>query len=175
MLYITAVLVNKIFSLLTFHLNFCRLCLFFFWHCDSQNTVFAGCLNLICLDAAGQVQLPMEISVSTFNMVKTLFFLFMFVFFLSADCKGITVYRYSSREAQVFSFADKEGFSPRPRPAVTKGITIKKRTGCGNLYVTLNEDEKGAAFELFSQMGKAGGCAASQSEAIARLISIALR
>jgi ribonucleoside-diphosphate reductase alpha chain len=38
----------------------------------------------------------------------------------------------------------------------------------------MNRDEKGI-FEVFNQMGKAGGCAASQSEAIGRLASLALR
>jgi len=41
--------------------------------------------------------------------------------------------------------------------------------------VTVNEDEEGNLFEIFNQIGKAGGCAASQSEAIGRLVSLALR
>ncbi|WP_279384311.1 TSCPD domain-containing protein [Geotalea toluenoxydans] len=48
------------------------------------------------------------------------------------------------------------------------------QTGCGPLYVTVNEDKSGL-FELFTTMGKAGGCAASQSEAIGRMVSLAWR
>jgi hypothetical protein len=71
--------------------------------------------------------------------------------------------------------AEQTGIKPRPRPAVTVGHTVRMNTGCGNLYVTINENEEGLPFELFNHMGKAGGCAASQNEAIGRLISYAMR
>ena len=101
-------------------------------------------------------------------------------------CKGITIYRDRSREEQVLNIARKEQkeetkilepgkISPRPRPEVITGTTTKVATGCGNLYVTINIDEEGRPFELFTQMGKAGGCAASQLEAIGRLVSLAFR
>ena len=54
------------------------------------------------------------------------------------------------------------------------GATYKIKTGCGNLYVTVNENDKWP-FEVFATMGKAGGCAASQIEAIGRLISLGFR
>ena len=100
-------------------------------------------------------------------------------------CKGVTVYRDGSREEQVLSKGKKEGkieatdlrqkIVPMQRPEVINGSTRLMKTGCGNLYVTINEDEKGHLFELFTSMGKAGGCAASQSEAIGRLVSLAFR
>jgi len=97
-------------------------------------------------------------------------------------CKGCTIYRYGSREEQVLSFAadgkatgtTEQTRAPRPRPARTRGSTERITTGCGNLYVTINEDDFGLC-EVFTAMGKAGGCAASQLEAIGRLVSISLR
>ncbi|MET1124818.1 MAG: vitamin B12-dependent ribonucleotide reductase [Archaeoglobaceae archaeon] len=101
-------------------------------------------------------------------------------------CKGITVYRDGSREEQVLRIKKTEEekkkaryrpskyIEPRPRPRVTRGVTIETKTGCGSLYVTINEDNEGIA-EVFVQLGKSGGCAASQTEAIGRLLSVALR
>lgn len=104
--------------------------------------------------------------------------------------KGITIYRSGTRPVQVLSLkkdrgeagpaetiihADADGkIAPRPRPPKTRGITERVRTGCGNLYVTVNWDDKDIC-EVFAQMGKAGGCAACQIEAESRLISLALR
>lgn len=64
--------------------------------------------------------------------------------------------------------------NPRSRSDVTFGMTRRIRTGEGNLYVTINEDHKGLC-EVFTTIGKAGGMAATQAEAISRLISLALR
>jgi ribonucleoside-diphosphate reductase alpha chain len=105
-------------------------------------------------------------------------------------CKGVTIYRDRSRTKQVLykginflnwdqsrDEAELPGVERRPRARqdLIHGSTRKIWTGCGNLYVTVNEDEEGNLFEIFNQIGKAGGCAASQSEAIGRLVSLAFR
>ncbi|BDF71640.1 ribonucleotide-diphosphate reductase subunit alpha [Oscillospiraceae bacterium] len=120
-------------------------------------------------------------------------------------CKGTTIYRDGSRNEQVLNIgkvndgkeqapaapvdpieaiADSDcdsracllrngAIKPRARPAVTMGYTEKVQIGCGNLYITVNYDEQGVC-EVFTNTGRAGGCP-SQSEATARLVSIALR
>jgi ribonucleoside-diphosphate reductase alpha chain len=92
-------------------------------------------------------------------------------------CKGITIYRDRSKDKQVLNITEGEkveALVPRRRARATTGVTERVATGCGNIYVTVNADEYGIC-EVFSSLGKAGGCASAQLEAICRLISLALR
>lgn len=89
-----------------------------------------------------------------------------------SGCKGVTVYRDGSRAGQVLTTTTSH--APRSRPLVTQGKTYKTKTGCGSLYVHVNSDSTGLC-EVFAQMGKSGGCAASNAEAVSRMVSLALR
>ena len=116
------------------------------------------------------------------------------------NCKGLTVYRDGSRDNQVLTVAkDKEKplkeppalrslgeggekimatgakIVPRERPDIIHGCTYRIKTAYGKLFITINDDENGQPFEIFSQIGKAGGFFAAKTEAICRLISLALR
>jgi ribonucleoside-diphosphate reductase alpha chain len=119
-----------------------------------------------------------------------------------SGCKGITVYRAGSREQEVLTAGTKPsqnvstpesssaqqlrmtqpplgqssgGLIPRQRPRAVQGITERIRTGHGNIYVTINFDEAGRPFEVFTALGKAGSSDSAQLEAVARLTSMALR
>ena len=115
-----------------------------------------------------------------------------------SSCKGITIYRDGSKDQQVLSTgADGPETAPAPesrngatqpqlpnmpvkrgtsdRPRQVWGVTERIRTGHGNMYVTINFDGDKQPFELFTNLGKAGGCDSAQLEAISRLASMALR
>jgi len=63
----------------------------------------------------------------------------------------------------------------RQRPAVLRGHTRQIESPLGTMYVTVNEDDQGRPFEVFVALGKTGGAAMADAEAIGRLISLALR
>lgn len=96
--------------------------------------------------------------------------------------KGVTVYRDGSRESQ--PLVGGKTFKNQPevqietkyieRDDVTYGSTEEVKIGCGELYVTVNRNQDGKIVEVFTTTGKHGGCP-SQSEGLARMISISLR
>jgi len=97
------------------------------------------------------------------------------------ECKGITIYRDGSKENQVLSFSEKDkkgstGFmtAVKDRPETLEGFTTKIKTGLGQLYVTVTEFE-GQPFEVFATIGKSGRSTTAKTEAIGRLVSLALR
>jgi ribonucleoside-diphosphate reductase alpha chain len=96
-------------------------------------------------------------------------------------CKGVTIYRDGSKENQVLSFTRKDeteesGFmrAVKERPETLNGFTTKIKTGYGHLYVTVTEYE-GQPFEVFATIGKSGRSTTAKTEAIGRLVSLALR
>lgn len=133
------------------------------WHVAMQAALQAYIDNAV----SKTVNLPADATVEDVDRIFRLAY--------EQGCKGITVYRDSSRPEQVLSgvhMSPAKG-EPRPRPRTTTGTTSKFRMGCGTLFVTVNKDEKGIC-EVFANLGKAGGCP-SQSEATCRAVSAALR
>lgn len=120
----------------------------------------------------------------------------------STGCKGITVYRNNSRQFQPLSVpktdtkasAGEAAAAPEPvrvqvvpqpvpathaitrrvRPEDLYGFTRCSTTGDGKLYTTVNYDEQGIR-EVVTNVGRSGGTLFSLTEAIGRLISLALQ
>ncbi len=63
----------------------------------------------------------------------------------------------------------------RARPHTLRGTTSRTETPLGTMFVNITEDDLGQPFEVFINLGKAGGAAMADVEAIGRLISLALR
>jgi len=63
----------------------------------------------------------------------------------------------------------------RSRPDKLRGTSIRKETPLGTMFVHVTEDDRGQPFEVFINLGKAGGSAMADAEAMGRLISLALR
>lgn len=97
-------------------------------------------------------------------------------------CKGITVYREGSREGILITEQERASqldtesnpATPIERPRSLSGETYRIKTEMGNLYVTVNGTDE-APLEVFANIAKSGSSSRAFTEAIARLISLALR
>jgi len=103
--------------------------------------------------------------------------------------KGITVYVAGTRDKVVLETketASKKGnkgtegtefviAQKKPREHALTGNTYKIETPLGTAYVTINRNGDDQPFEVFCNIGKAGSDTAAVSEAIGRLVSLALR
>lgn len=92
------------------------------------------------------------------------------------DCKALSVYRDGSREGQALQRNEQEEDArPRERPDVVPGYTHRTETPLGTAYVNVGLNGDNKPFEVFVTLGKAGGAANADAEAIGRLISLNLR
>jgi ribonucleoside-diphosphate reductase alpha chain len=98
--------------------------------------------------------------------------------------KGLTIYRYGSRDEQVLNIGTAAkaaapakplpALTPQVRPDVLSGRTRRVITPSGTLWLTTNE-HAGRPFEVFATIGRAGSDLLALTEAIARMISLGLR
>jgi len=138
------------------------------WHIRMQAAFQAHTDNAV----SKTVNLPHDATESDVAKVYDLAF--------ELGCKGVTIYRDGSKENQVLSFTQKDskedGFmtAVKKRPETLGGFTTKIKTGYGHLYVTVTEFD-GQPFEVFATIGKSGRSTTAKTEAIGRLVSLALR
>ena len=138
------------------------------WHVRMQAAFQSHTDNAV----SKTVNLPKESTVEDVRRIFDLAF--------ELGCKGVTIYRDGSKANQVLSVAPAaetgSGFSAivRQRPETLDGFTTKIRTGLGQLYVTVTEYD-GRPFEVFATIGKSGRSTTAKTEAIGRLVSLALR
>lgn len=107
------------------------------------------------------------------------------VYAWSQKCKGVTIYRTGSRESVVLSVGESKPevkpsiedtemrpIVPEKRPKELFGVTYEMKSGCGDLFVTINYKD-GKPFEIFT-FTNGGGCQANM-EALCRSVSGELR
>lgn len=123
------------------------------------------------------INLPASADVEAVNSAYRLAF--------ETGCKGITVYRDGSRDAQPMAELKTEEFvssptpekpilSPAKAPAELDARRLRQGTPFGNLHVFVTEQD-GRPVEVFAQLGRAGHSAAADLEGMCRMASLWLR
>ena len=102
----------------------------------------------------------------------------------SKGLKGLTIYRDGSKKNQPVTFRKDDSPSidlnkaiadlKIERPKRLSGETYTVETGNGKMYVTINSAQK-KPIEVFIEVGKAGQSMKVMSEALGRIVSIALQ
>ncbi len=116
----------------------------------------------------------------------------------STGCKGVTVYRDGCRKGQPMALAKKDEkkaeasqvvikevirevvrevvLKPVKTPTILSAVRIRQNTPFGHMHLTISVDPRSEReLEVFAQLGKAGDVAASDLEAICRMVSLFLR
>ncbi len=97
-----------------------------------------------------------------------------------AGLKGVTIYRDGCKHFQPMTTIKKKEESPKQckkwdRPKSLSGEIVKTKTGSGTLYTSIGFDEYGQPIEIFINISKHGSEVSAFSEALGRVISIALQ
>jgi ribonucleoside-diphosphate reductase alpha chain len=109
-------------------------------------------------------------------------------------CKGVTVYRDGCRNNQPMALTQKEEKKvetvlpvkrtpadfktrrPARTPSMLPAVRMRQNTPFGHMHIAISVDPaQNRELEVFAQLGKAGDVAASDLEAISRLVSLYLR
>jgi len=111
-------------------------------------------------------------------------------------CKGVTVYRDGCRNNQPMALSKKEEKKvellpaasakrtvadfktrrPARTPSMLPAVRMRQNTPFGHMHIAISVDPvQNRELEVFAQLGKAGDVAASDLEAISRLVSLYLR
>jgi ribonucleoside-diphosphate reductase alpha chain len=130
------------------------------------------------------INAPFETSVKEVSKIFNLAY--------DSGCKSLTFYRNGSRNTEA-QFETKTIDIPEPtkvlpnettvdhvfpftkRPRKLEGCTYKIKTGRGKLYLTINEDANGSPVEVFAKIGKSGKEDYAYTEALGRILTLALR
>lgn len=97
--------------------------------------------------------------------------------------KGITIYRDGCKSFQPMTTTKKQTQKPLSvesrsrwkRPKTLQAEIVKTKTGSGTLYTSVGLDERGWPIEIFINISKHGSEVSAFSEALGRVISIALQ
>jgi ribonucleoside-diphosphate reductase alpha chain len=98
----------------------------------------------------------------------------LFMYAYERGLKGVTIYRDGSKRNQPVTFKNGKNGNEFERPNRLNSETFKVDTGNGKMYVTVTDDN-GSPVEVFVFLGKSGQLLNTFTEALGRVVSLALQ